>query len=144
MRPKKYIKARSILICVDDKDLSFLDDHRGKVTRGDYLIESMYNIKKEQSDRIKDITLKYQQISQENHELKKQLLFMKSKQKSSQNQEIDKDKLIQFYNEKLKENFNKNIVIDWKHLFEKNESYLVSQVHISNFNVLKDECTKIR
>lgn len=78
-RPKKYTKSRTICIYLDDKDLNFLDDHRGKVTRGDYLTESMYALKDTVSQKIKESDEKMKQLSAENHELKRQLMFERSR-----------------------------------------------------------------
>ena len=125
MRPKKYLKSQQLTITIDDKDKQFLDDHRGKMTRGDYLIEGMYALKNETSNRLKDITEKYKQISQENHDLKRQLMFSQSRTNSrlESNLIVHSDmELERWYEEnKMKEHItNMGRGINWQNVFDKN------------------------
>ena len=125
MRPKKYLKSQQLTITIDDKDKQFLDDHRGKMTRGDYLIEGMYALKNEFSNRLKEMTEKNKQLSAENHELKKQLMFSQSKTISRLEPNIimvHDMELEKWYEEKnMKEQItNMGRGINWKNVFDKN------------------------
>lgn len=129
MRPKKYLKSRQLTITVDDKDLSFMDDHRGRVTRGDYLIEGMYALKGEHSTHLKEMTEKYKQMSNENHELKRQLLFEQSRNKNHNVPDVNTysdTELLKWYDEK---NMQQQISthgrgINWQNLYDKNITFL--------------------
>ncbi len=125
MRPKKYIKARYLTICLDDKDVDFLDDHRGKVTRGDYLIHSMYALRPEQSDQLKEMKEKDQRNSQEIHELKKQILFLQSRLGKQESMPAQDDPQSEEWFKKLEANFRDawntdKSTINWRMLHEKN------------------------
>lgn len=83
---KRYQKLRYLHICIDDKDLNFLDDHRGKVARGQYLVQCLYASRGDHQ-RISENLTTISQLQKENHELKRQLLFSQSKKSPSR--EID-------------------------------------------------------
>ncbi len=146
MRPKKYVRSRLLTICVDDKDVSYLDDHRGKVTRGDYLRESMYALKGEHSEELKTSTEKIKQLSAENHELKKQLLFEQSKNKKSAPViEINEVELIKFYEEKKIAEAIRNPPrggVQWSTLHDRNLERL-SIIGIGDKKVLESKCMSI-
>lgn len=99
-RPKKYLNAKWLTICLDDKDINYLDDHRGKVTRGDYLKESMYALKGEHSQDLKNSIDKIKLLSVENHELKRQLMFTQSKIRNAKTAKPDVDIILNDWWEK--------------------------------------------
>ncbi len=136
MRPKKYKNHQAISISVDEKDIEFLDSHRGKLTRGDYLIESMYAIKQESSDHIKELTERYKQLSIENQELKKELMFLRSKHKPV----TSDNELIKWYDARdMTEVITKfGDSVNWKNLFDKNID--VFATHFRNFKELENFC----
>lgn len=122
MRAKKYPNAKLLTICLDEKDVSYLDDHRGKVTRGDYLIESMYSLKNEQSQVFKNTIENYKKLSSEVHELKKQLMFEQSRNKK-QNIVPSLNNDIEFKNW-IKEK-GVTSAANWLNLFTKNSEFLI-------------------
>lgn len=146
MRPKKYQKSRQLTITIDDKDISYLDDHRGKVTRGDYLIESMYALKTENSERFKEMTASVKQLSQENHELKKQVMFMESKYRTSKTLEepnLSEDiELIKWYEDKnIAEQISKmGRSINWENLFDKN---MINLIKVKDAKTLEKICLEM-
>lgn len=79
MRPKRYKNYTLVTIGLDQKDIDFLDDHRGKVARGEYLREGMYSLKGETSETLKNLIEKTKQQSKNIEELKRQLLFERSR-----------------------------------------------------------------
>lgn len=129
MRPKKYNNSKQLTITLDDKDKEYLDDHRGKVTRGDYLIAGMYSLKNETSNYFKAMTEKYKILSQENQELKKQIMFIQSKNIKSSEPEISvysDSELLRWYDEKEMQQqiSNHGRGINWENLFDKNITFL--------------------
>ena len=75
-RPKKYQKGRILALSFDDKDISFLDDHRGRIPRGQYLIELMYAC--HDSERIYNLLSDIQELKRKNYELAREKMFLKT------------------------------------------------------------------
>lgn len=132
MRPKKYKAYRLLTIGLDQKDIEFLDDHRGKIPRGDYLREAMYTMKGENSETLKTNAEKIKLLSNEVHELKKQLMFeqtklhkLKPRQEAplSENKELQR---LKWWNEKqIKQKIDEMGVgrVVWETLFAKSLDY---------------------
>lgn len=137
MRPKKYFKPRYLTICIDDKDMEYLDDRRGKMTRGDYFTEAMYALRPEQSDKLRESAEKIKAQAAEIHELKKQLLFERTRggragYKSVQAGYEDAADLVCFYEEKdlgalISSQTSRNS-INWENLYNRNIERLAAYV----------------
>lgn len=125
-RPKKYLNREDIEISIDAKDKSYLDDHRGKLSRGEYLIESMYALKGD--TRIKEALTLVQELKKENYELKRQLLFEQSKNKPVKietSPEILQSRE-KWWNEKsinIRESYNKRTEPNWDKMFITAQTY---------------------
>lgn len=124
MRPKKCADYKLLTIGLDQKDKEYLDKQRGKVTRGDYLTMGMYSMDKDVSDSLKSYVEKIKQLSDENHGLKKQLLFLQSK--NSNNGTLDneiKQARKSYYIERAEglfdQWFNKKLEPNWDNMVSK-------------------------
>ncbi len=76
-RPQKYKRGRVTSVYTDEIDLKYLDEHRGKLSRSEYLVECMYSLKGD--TRIVEALSSVKEKDKEIYELKRQLLFERSK-----------------------------------------------------------------
>lgn len=140
MRPKKYKQVRYMCVCLDEKDISFLDDHRGKITRGDYLVECMYSMKTEHPDRFKELIEQTQKLSSTVCELKQQIQQQVSKTETTINITSD-DTITAWYEEKqIQKHLEEGVNINWQNLYEKSVTTFGNK--IKNGNALKGFCLR--
>jgi hypothetical protein len=129
-RPPKYKRGRPTSVYTDETDLKYLDEHRGKLSRSEYLIEAMYALKGD--TRIQVALTLVKAKDKEIYELKRQLLFEQSKNKKQAPEiEINEAGLIKFYEDKrLGELITKfGSSINWQNLFDKNIEQLSGSVN---------------
>lgn len=128
-RPNKYIRGIVTSVYTDEIDISFLDDHRGKLSRSEYLIEAMYAMHGDQ--RIKAAFELVKEKDKEIYELKRELMFERTKNKRARPSiKQNEEKLTQFYTDKnLTEVIKKyGSNINWASLFDRNIERLTGVV----------------
>lgn len=127
---QKHKVPITISIRFSQKDLDFMDEHRGNLSRNVYLSECMYKMS---SKDVENIIEKEQLISElraEIQDLKKQIMFSQPKNKSSPThvlpQKNEDGQLIKWYNElKLQENISKfGRSVNWNTLFDRHIDFL--------------------
>jgi hypothetical protein len=138
-RPQKYKRGRVTSVYTDEIDLKYLDEHRGKLSRSEYLIEAMYSLKGD--TRIVEALSSVKEKDKEIYELKRQLLFERSKKSKasasiSDSEAIESVRLAWFETKKeklLRDYTNDPSVIVWKTLYER-----YPQLEFDNHHELKD------
>lgn len=72
-RPKQYSRLSIINVSLDGKDLDFLDDHRGDIPRGKFLIHCMYTSRNEVNNletEFNKLKKRIEELEHENRNLK--------------------------------------------------------------------------
>ncbi len=120
-RPPKYKRGRVTSVYADEIDLKYLDDHRGKLSRSEYLIEAMYALKGD--TRIQEVLALLKLKDKEIYELREQLRFekfKKQKQEASgalvESSEI-LEKWWKEYENKIEDAYRRHTEPSWKSIY---------------------------